>query len=61
MDKPGNPIIVGTCCAAIFSVMVAVYEMIGIEAPLTYGTAAVGGMLVGGVAAIVSNHLPPKR
>ena len=61
MDKPWNPVIIGTCCAAIFSVMVAVYEMIGIEAPLTYGSAAVGGMFVGGIAAFVSNVFPPKR
>ena len=61
MDEPRNPVIVGAFCAALFSALVAVYEVIGIAAPLTYGTAAVGGMFVGGVAAILANLLPPKR
>ena len=61
MDKSWNPVVVGACCAAIFSAMVAVYQMIGMEAPLTYGTAVVGGMFSGGIAAIITNLFPPKR
>ena len=61
MDEPWNPVIVGVSCAAGITAIVAACKIIGIEAPLAYGTAAVGGMFVGGLAAIVSNLLAPKR
>jgi hypothetical protein len=61
MDKPKNPVIVGAWCAAGFTTIVAACKLIGVEAPLTYGTAAVGGMFWGGLAAIVTNLFPLKH
>jgi hypothetical protein len=61
MDKPWNPVVVGFCGAAMFSAIVAIDRMFGLKAPLTFETAAIGGMLVGGLAAIITNLLPPKR
>ena len=58
MVIPWNPVIAGICCAAILTAMVAVSRLVGVEAPLTYWTAAVGGMFWGGVAAIILTRIP---
>ena len=60
MDEPWNPIVVGVSCAAGITAIVAACKIIGVEPPITYWTAAVGGMFWGGLAAIILNQFPHK-
>jgi hypothetical protein len=61
MSEPWNPVIVGVSCAAGVTAIVAACKTIGVEAPLTYGTAVVGGMFWGGLIAILTNVFSSKR